>query len=106
MINSQRYVELQGQVSGDQNNGTMQKVLSQGMEMWVKNPYLFWCEHYKILDYFFSKDVQASNSTLGHMIKYYGTLWKVLSQGMHMKDIYERPVSSGLKVMAKVKVFL
>ena len=32
-------------------------------------------------------------------------MWKVLSQIIHMIVQYESPISSGLKVMAKVKVF-
>ena len=38
----------------------------------------------------------------GHKIKNYGTTWKVLSHGIHGQ--YESPTSSGLNVMAKVKV--
>ena len=41
----------------------------------------------------------------GHKVKNYGTTWKVLSQGIHMCK-YESPISSGKKVMAKVKVFV
>ena len=36
-------------------------------------------------------------------VKTYGTMWKVSSQGIHMQ--YESPITSGFKVMAKVKVF-
>ena len=40
----------------------------------------------------------------GHEVKNYGTMWKVLSQGIHMCNI-KSPITCGKKVMAKVKVF-
>ena len=38
------------------------------------------------------------------MIKNYGTIGEVLSQGTHAK--YESPMSNGKKVMGRVRVFL
>ena len=35
-----------------------------------------------------------------------GTMWKVVTQGIHMFNMKTSPTSSGLKVIAKVKVFV
>ena len=40
----------------------------------------------------------------GHKVKNYGTMWKVLSQGIYIWNM-KALSTSGKKVMAKVKVF-
>ena len=40
----------------------------------------------------------------GHKVQIYGTMWKgLVTRNAYVK--YESPISSGMKVLAKVKVF-
>ena len=50
----------------------------------------------------FQKKVKLQGQ--GHEVKNYGTMWKVLSK-RNTNLQYESTISSGKKVMAKVKVF-
>ena len=55
--------------------------------------------------HFWFESFFKSRSNFKVKVKYYGTMWKVLSQGL-VNVQYESPITSGLKVMAKVKVFV
>ena len=86
------------------NYGTMWKVLSQAIHMCnMKAPSLLVRKLWPRLK-FFQKKVKLQGQ--GHEVKNYGPMWKVSSQAIHIHVQYERSISSGKKVMAKVKVLV
>ena len=97
----QKKVKLQGQDHDDKNYGTMWKVISQGIHTCnMKALSLLLTKLWPMLKFFQSRSnfkVKVTRSKLWYHVK------GLVTKNTHVQ--YESPITSGKKVMAKVKVF-